>query len=214
MASNSVISSQNNMITVSVKLMNGDILLIEYDQTMSISGLKHKIQEFDEQFSEDQQVLTRLSDEQINPADIYDGDSFILVINPENIYFRFYDESLVEPVRIIPQEGSANENHRFHIYSLYVHSNSYYFIYDIDSNQYAIADSCDREDEDDDELETYYFTEDTIWYSSLYECLDSYYEDIFPEEHPVIDELEVRFKKFRLNTEFEIIQHYDSFQSD
>lgn len=204
MASNSVISSENNMITVSVKLMNGDVLLIEYDQTMLISGLKHKIQEYDEQFSEAQQVLIRLSDEQINPSDICDGDSFILVINPEEIKFRFYDESLVEPIAFRPQEGSSNYNHRFEIYSLYI-TEFYYFIYDIDSNQYAIADSCDIYDDEDDELETYYFTDDTIWYSSLYECLQSYYTNIFPEGHPIIDQLDGRFKQFRLNTQFKCI---------
>lgn len=203
MTSNSVISSENNMITVSVKLMNGDVLLIEYDHTMSISGLKHKIQEYDEQFSEALQVLIRLSDEQINPSDICDGDSFILVINPEEIKIRFYDEGLVEPIVIRPQEGSSNYNHRFKIYSLYnvLQLSFYYFIYDIDSNQYALADTCDVYDEDD-EPESYYFTDDTIWYSSLYECLQSYYSNIFPEEHPIIDQLDVRFKKFRLNTEF------------
>lgn len=198
--------SSSDMITVSVKLMNGEILLIEFDPTTSIAGLKHKIQEYDEQFSLPLQVLIRLSDEETNPSDICDGDSFLLLINPDQVKFRFYDESLVEPVAFVPQEGSSNDHHHFEIYSLYntFQRTFYYFIYDTDSNQYAIADSCDVYDGDDeyDELETYYFTDDTIWYSSLYECLQSYYTNIFPEGHHVIDQLDVRFKKFRVDNEF------------
>lgn len=211
-STSSILSSENNMITVTVKLMNGDILIIEYDHTLLIYGLNHKIKEYNEQFSEKLQTLIRISDEKVNPSDICDGDSFILVINPEEIRIRFYDESLVEPISIRPQEGSSNYNHCFELHSLYHinKSNFYYFIYDVDADLYAITDTCDMH-KFRRGPEYYYFTDDTIWYSSLYECLHSHYKKIFTDEHPIIDQLEVRFKKYRLHTEFKYTNAYDSF---
>lgn len=195
----SIVSSENNMITVSVKLMNGDILLIEYDPTTSIYGLKQKIQEYDKQFIAILQTLIRISDEKVNPSDICDGDSFILVIDLGEIKIRFNDESLVGDIVIRPQEGSSNYDHRFEIYSIYNYniSSSYYFIYDIDADLYAITDTCDVEDDSRCVIEYYCFTDDTIWYSSLYECLHSYYTPLFLQEH-----IDVQFKKYRLHTEF------------
>jgi hypothetical protein len=199
------LSSENHLITVTVKLMNGDLLDIKYDPSLSIEGLKDHIHESNQEFHPSLQTLIRLSDEQANPFDILDGDSFLLLIQPEEDRIRFYDESLCEPVSIQPQQGHSNYDHSFELHSLY-HINTtseYYFLYDVDSNQYAIADTCNIRERRRGPT-YYYFTEDTIWYSSLYECLQSYYGDIFPQQHPLIDQLEVRFKKHRVNIQFKM----------
>jgi hypothetical protein len=195
---------ENSFITVTVKLMNGDLLQIEYDSILSIAGLKDRIQQSNQEFLPTLQTLIRLSDEEVNPTDISDGDSFVLLIQPEEIRIRFYDESLCDSFSIQPQQGDANYHHSFELHSLY-HINTtseYYFLYDVDSNQYAIANTCVIRERP--RGTTYYFTDDTIWYSSLYQSLQSFYGDLFPEEHPLIDQLEVRFKKHRVDIEFKL----------
>jgi len=176
--------------------MNGDVLLITYDYTKGIYELHSQIEKYDEECSIDFQKLIRISDEKVNPSNICNGDTFNLFMdNTLNISFTH------DQYYYISCNYSKNNIHKYEIHTLFVNNKfNIEFVYDPIMSLFADTNTCGW-DEDYDDKEVFIITQNTVWHPSLIMCVRSN-KNKFPKSHPIIDELDVRFKMHRVITEF------------
>lgn len=181
--------------SVTVKFMNGDLLVIEYDTHLYINELKMKIEEHNPQLSIYSQKLIRLSDELVNPCEIHHGDVFAILID-DPIRISFFHEAF----------GGVEFEHTTHayaadqidIYTIYINNKHCMdFLHNVTKKLYAHSRTCILDQSVQEMCEfTYTITDNTLWYPSLLECIESQ-----PKGHTFTDEVEIRFNMYRAMNE-------------
>lgn len=185
--------------SVTIKFMNGDLLVIEYDTNIYINELKTKIEEHNPQLSVYSQKLIRLSDEIIDPHEIKNGDVFAIFVH-DFIQISFFHE-------VLGTIKFENTNHVYaadycDIYTIYINNKHCMdFLYNVTKEIYAHSRTCILEQSihDMDDF-GYIITDNTLWYPSLLECIESQ-PNQFPKADNIKNELETRFKMYPVMNE-------------
>lgn len=181
--------------SVTIKFMNGDLLTVEYDTIIYINELKTKIEDFNPQLSNYCQTLIRVSDEIVDPNDIHDGDIFAILID-EQIRISFFND-------MSGYIYFENKNHicsdNIEIYTLYINdTHCMEFLHNVTNNQYTHSITCILQSTYPEY--SYTITDNTIWYSSLIECVHSQ-PNGFPKSRTIADQLDVRFNMYHVMNE-------------